>query len=171
MRAVWTRIHRWLDANAPKGYGHLRPGASAEAIRTAETEMGLKLPADVKASYLIHDGQSKEPGLIGGEGWCLLPLRDMMKAWRRWSRHDPKYASRVPVARGGAGDYIFVDLGAKDKNSNRLIVQRSDSDTPDPVAPSFRAWLEDFAEKLEDEELTYSEEHGEIMYADEIDLD
>jgi cell wall assembly regulator SMI1 len=171
MKAVWKRIHTWLDANAPKGYGRLRPGASAEAIRAAEAAMGLKLPPDVKASWRIHDGQGKEPGLIGGEGWCLLSLKEVVKSWRRWSRHNLKYASFVPIACGGAGDYIFVDLGPKTKKPGRLIVQRSDRDGPDPVARSFRSWLEDFAEKLEDDEFMYSEQDGEIMYADEIDLD
>lgn len=171
MKAIWKRIHAWLDANASKGYGHLRPGASAEAVQTAEKAMGLKLPADVKASYRIHDGQGNEPGLIGGEGWCLMTLQEMVKSWRKWSKHDPRYRSCVPVAWGGAGDYIFVDLGAEAEKPGRLIVQRSDCEGPDPVAPSFRSWLEAFAEKLEDGEFGYSEEHGEILYADEIDLD
>jgi cell wall assembly regulator SMI1 len=171
MKAIWNRIHAWLDANAPKGYGQLRPRASAEAIQAAEKAMKLKLPADVKASYCIHDGQRNEPGLIGGEGWCVLSLKEMVKTWRRWSKNDPQYASRVPVAWGGAGDYIFLDLGPDAEESGCLIVQRSDSDEPDPVSPSFRFWLEDFADKLENDEFAYSEEHGVIMYADEIDLD
>jgi cell wall assembly regulator SMI1 len=102
MKAVWRRIHTWLDANAPENYGHLRPGASAEAIRAAEETMGLDLPADLRASYRIHDGQDSEPGLIGGEGWCLLPLQKMVELWQRWSRSHPKDARRVPVAWGAA---------------------------------------------------------------------
>jgi hypothetical protein len=51
------------------------------------------------------------------------------------------------------------------------MVQRCDSATPDPVAPSFRSWLEDFAEQLEDGEFAYSEGEGSLMYADELDLD
>src|SRR5262249_35008797 len=90
MKAVWKRIHAWLDANAPEGYGHLCPGASAEALQAAEQALGLKLPADVRASYRVHDGQGNEPGLIGGEGWCLLSLQEMIEQWRRWSRSDPQ---------------------------------------------------------------------------------
>jgi hypothetical protein len=51
------------------------------------------------------------------------------------------------------------------------MIQRRDSADPDPLAPSFRTWLEDFADQLEDGEFAYSEEHGEVMYADELDLD
>ena len=51
------------------------------------------------------------------------------------------------------------------------MVQRLDSDVPDPLASSFRSWLEDFANKLDNEEFAYSESDGCLMYADEIDED
>ena len=70
MKAIWERLHTWLRENAPAGYGDLRLGASAEAIRAAERAMGLKLPADIKASYRIHDGQSTTRILWSG---CLRP--------------------------------------------------------------------------------------------------
>lgn len=171
MKAVWNRIHAWLDANAPEGYGRLCLGASREAILAAEKAMGLKLPSDVKASYRIHDGQGKEPGLIGGEGWCLMTLQAMIKFWRKWCKRSQRYQSCVPIAWGGAGDYIFLDLGADAEIPGQVIVQRSDTDGPDPIAPSFRAWLEDFADKLEDDEFAFSEADGCVMYTEEIDLD
>ena len=49
----------------------------------------------------------------------------------------------MPVAWGGAGDYIFLDLGPDAEKPGRMIVQRCESDAPDPVASSFRAWLEE----------------------------
>src|SRR5215212_9335671 len=104
MKTVWDRIHAWLDANAPPGYGNLRKGASAEAIRAAEEAMGLTLPDDVKASYRVHDGQGTTPGLIGGEGWTLLSLEEIVKTWGRWSRADPEDARFVPIAWIGTGD-------------------------------------------------------------------
>jgi hypothetical protein len=51
------------------------------------------------------------------------------------------------------------------------MVQRRDSADPDPLAPSFGFWLTAFADQLEDGDFAYSEEYGEIMYADELDLD
>src|SRR5262245_53007061 len=171
MKAVWKRIHTWLAANAPEGYGDLRPGASAEAIQAAEKAMGLKLPADVKASYRVHDGQKIEPGLIGGEGWLLSSLQEVVKSWRRWFQASPEYARRVPIAWIGTGDYVFLNLDPAAEGPGSLMIQRRDSADPDPLAPSFRAWLEDFADQLEDGELAYSEEHGEVMYADELGLD
>ena len=171
MKDVWKRIHAWLVANVPEGYGHLRPGADAEAIRAAEKAMGLKLPADFKASYRIHDGQDIEPGLIGGEGWFLSPLQEVVKSWRHWSGATPKDGPRVPIAWIATGDYVFLNLDPGSEEPGSLMIQRRDHADPDPLAPSFRAWLEDFADRLEDGEFAYSEEDGEVMYADELDLD
>ena len=163
MEEIWKRIHTWLGANAPKGYGQLRPGATRESISAAEETMGQQLPADVSASYLVHDGQVDEPGLIGGEGWCLFSLREIVDHWQQWSHSQDR--GRLPIARGGTGDYIFLDqLGS-------VMVQRRDRDVPDTVAPSFHSWLEDFADKLDTDEFAYSERDGCVMYADEIDID
>jgi cell wall assembly regulator SMI1 len=170
MKTVWERIHAWLDVNAPAGYGHLNPPASAEAIQEAEKAMGLELPADVKASYRVHDGQCNEPGLIGGEGWCLLTLHEIVASWRKWAKHHQQFRRCVPVAWGGAGDYVLVDLHSEAERPGRLIVQRRDSDGPDPLARSFQSWLKDFADKLDDGEFAYSEADGCLMYSDEIDL-
>ena len=171
MKTVWKRIHAWLDANSPAGYGHLRPGAGADAIRVAEKAIGMKLPADIKASYRVHDGQDMEPGLIGGEGWMLSSLQEVVESWRRWFQANPKYAHRVPIAWIGTGDYVFLNLDPNAEESGSLMIQRQDCADPDSLAPSFRTWLEDFADQLEDGEFAYSEEDGEVMYADEIDLD
>lgn len=75
------------------------------------------------------------------------------------------------MAWGGAGDYIFLDLSRTANPPGCVIVQRSDTDGPDPVASSFRSWLEGFAGQLEGDEFAYSEADGCLMYADEIDLD
>jgi hypothetical protein len=125
----------------------------------------------MKASYRIHDGQGTGPGLIGGEGWKLLSLQEIVGWWEHWSRADPKNARRVPVACIGTGDCIFLDLDPDSEDPGCLSIQRRDSAEPDPFLPSFSFWLEDFAGELEDGEFAYSQEHGEVMLADELDLD
>jgi hypothetical protein len=176
MKAIWDRIHIWLDAHAPAGYGDLRPGAGADEIRAAEETLGLKLADDVVASYRIHDGQGNGPGLVGGEGWWLLPLERMVKQWRDWSDADPRDAYLVPFAWIGTGDYVLLNLDPDFRNLDPeaeepgYLVVRRKGDDPDPFMPSFSFWLEDFADELESGRFAYSERHGEVMYADEIDL-
>jgi cell wall assembly regulator SMI1 len=160
-----------FDENAPEGYGQLRDGASAEAISAAEKSMGMKLPDDIKASYRIHDGQENEPGLIGGEGWCLLSLQEMVEQWGRWSQSNSENARCVPVAWGGSGDYVFLNLKSTAGESGCMMVQRADSTEPDPLAPSFAAWLTRFADQLDEGEFAYSDAEECVMRVDEIDLD
>ena len=169
IEVVWERLHTWLRANAPAGYGGLRAGADEVAVREAEEVMGLTLPDDVKASYRVHDGQGREPGLIGGEGWQSLPLRDVVKTWGRWSQADAGWAQRVPIAWNAMSDYVFLNLVSGSEGSGTLMVQRADSADPDRLALSFLAWLEDFADELEDGVFVYSEEHGQVMLADDVD--
>jgi len=170
MEEIWKRIQTWLAANAPQGHGQLRPAASADSVSAAEEAICLKLPADLKASFLVHDGQVDEPGLIGGEGWCLLSLHEIVEQWQRWSKSESQDVGCVPIAWDAMGDYIFLDLRDSEQ-PGRVMVQRRDSAVPDPVAPSFRSWLEDFANRLDNGEFAYSEDDGCLMYADEIDVD
>jgi hypothetical protein len=182
MKAIWDRIHVWFDANAPAGYGDLRPGASADEIRAAEEAMGLKLPDDVAASYRIHDGQEMQArygrGLVGGEGWRLMPLHEVVELWGEWCETDPEDARYVPIADLGTGDCVFInldpdfrELDPDAEEPGYLMIQRRDSTDPDLFVPSFSFWLENFAQELERSAYAYSEQHGSVMYADEIDLD
>ena len=181
MKAIWDRIHAWLAANAPAGYGDLRPGASADEIRAAEEAMGLKLPDDVVASYRLHDGQDTRArygrGLVGGEGWRLLPLQEIVELWGHWSRADPEDARYVPIADIGTGDCVFLnldpdflDLDPDAEEPGYLVIHRRDSAEPYPFMPSFSDWLEELADELESGKFAYSARHGSVMHAGEIDL-
>ena len=131
--------------------------------------MGVRLPDDVKASYRVHDGQGQEPGLIGGEGWLLLPLRDVVETWGRWFQANPDDAHRVPIASNRGSDFVFVDLDPASEGSGSIMIQRADSADPDRLAPSFTAWLAQFADELEDGVFAYSQEDGEVVLADDVD--
>ncbi|WP_143020456.1 hypothetical protein [Sinosporangium album] len=60
----WTRIEGWLRTNAPRSYASLRPPAKARTLAVAEAQMGLRLPDDLRASLLRHNG-SAGPAAFG----------------------------------------------------------------------------------------------------------
>jgi len=101
--ASWTRIDAWLDANAPQVMATLQPGASDEQLADCESKIGQPLPADVKESFRIHDGQVDDTeygvmdvpaaGLmpfvgrsyLGEPSYELLPLERLVKDWKMLS--------------------------------------------------------------------------------------
>ena len=58
MQDIWDRIDNWLLANAPEVLLTLQSGATNEQIRKTEEYLSVSFPEDIKASYLIHNGQS-----------------------------------------------------------------------------------------------------------------
>ncbi len=80
----WERIDAWLEEHLTLAYGSLRPPADEADLESVEEAIGQPLPADVRASYLIHDGQEdydfEEDVELYGYGVLfglrLLPLND-----------------------------------------------------------------------------------------------
>ena len=171
MLEVWKRILSWHKANTPEEYCRLRSGASYEELQSVETQLGLELPDDIKSSCRIHDGQLEEGGIIGGEGWRLLPLLEITEIRERWIQANPGDRYYIPVAEGVMGDYVLLNLDPNSENQGSLMIQRKDSTESDYFMPSFASWLTNFADQLETGEFAYSEEDGCVMYADELDLD
>jgi cell wall assembly regulator SMI1 len=70
----WQRIERWYQTHAPEVIETLRPGATQQQISSFETTSGVRLPDDVRQSFLIHDGQRDKPypGAIVGAPYDQL---------------------------------------------------------------------------------------------------
>ncbi len=195
MRATWDRIEAWLSANAPRVLESLQPGATDEAIKLAESVLGVQFPAAFKESYAIHDGQVEEaPGLING---CeLLSLERIVDEWSIWGEliaegeftglqsqsdgpvsHEWWNTKWVPITYDGTGNHHCVDLDpAEGGELGQMIVMMHDDPYRPVIAPNFADWLEAFAEDLETGIYVYDEEDGGVVHrrdllADEDELD
>ena len=144
----------------------LRPGASG--LDAAERDLGLALPADVRAAYAVHDGQRGDaPGLV--VGLRLLPLSDAVAEWRKWRdvmettpdlaalgveadsagavRAETANPRWVPIADDGAGNHVAVDLDPGPAGTlGQLITFGADEPSRHVVAPSLAAFFEWLAE-------------------------
>jgi cell wall assembly regulator SMI1 len=81
----WKRLESWYGAHLPELLALLRPGCSPEELASFEKEFRLALPDDVKASFLIHDGQQlhTSPGAIAGQPFDSLDrIRHNFGFWR-----------------------------------------------------------------------------------------
>lgn len=70
---AWERIEALIPASV------LRPGASEAEIQVAEAALGIDLPAQVRVSYLRHDGSHGE----FVRNFLLYSLDQMVPAYRK----------------------------------------------------------------------------------------
>jgi cell wall assembly regulator SMI1 len=129
-----------LSANYPELGDTLNYGITQQDLAEVELQLGIELPAAVRESYLLIDGQEPESaaGCSSGLffGLTLLPLEDVLEEWRFWREVDDdpqtganaklresmssippgwvrrEYSCRgwIPLVADKAGNYLGVDL-------------------------------------------------------------
>jgi cell wall assembly regulator SMI1 len=82
---AWDVIHGWLDNNAPSLRPKLNKPATKRAIAALEKVVGVQLPDDFTASYLIHDGADSHSGPIIG-----VPFMSLAQIEKEWKLLKPK---------------------------------------------------------------------------------
>jgi cell wall assembly regulator SMI1 len=192
MQSIWTRIEKWLGENAPHILNTLQPGANEAEISELEARLSICFPEDVRASYLIHNGQSDD-----GEGFLygyeLLPLEFICRAWEinQEINHNQQIRENVyaqtlgevrenifqedylnslwiPLATDISGDHYCLDLSPDPKGIlGQMIRLDYEQDVYPVLAPSFHVWMEQFADALESGEYVFSEEYG-VISAEEL---
>lgn len=154
----------------------LPPPASAAALDEAERRIGRPLPADLRALYLIADGDGidyEHRHLLGGNAW--LALEDLVAVhadqrepvWYGWEQAwdsvvfdaDPPDTVRrrgghpawLPFGTGEDGNYLAVDLApARNGRPGQVIRVGRDYDRcPAYVADSVTSLLGRYLELLE----------------------
>lgn len=140
-----------LRAGRPAFYARLRPGASDEALASAEAALGAPLPPAFRAFYRWRDVQG--PGFYTPwlENLTVLPLRagvqasqtltgllqagafDLANWWHpRW----------LPSLDDGAGNHLCLDLAGSFTGRPGQIIEFWHDDAARPVvAPDFATWL------------------------------
>jgi cell wall assembly regulator SMI1 len=178
---IWVQIETWLRANAPKVLDVLQPGASDAQISELEDFLSMQLPEDVKSSYRIHNGQlTYEYGLIHRREFLSLErIKDEWECWKELldsgtfetedgedigSESAPGIcnvwwsAKWIPLTYDGAGNHDCLDLNpAEGGTVGQIISMWHDDAERRIVAPSFRAWLQQYAEGLESGLFVFSE--------------
>jgi cell wall assembly regulator SMI1 len=185
MKPLFDRLRVWLAQHAPAVLADLRPPATAKQIRAAEKAMGVILPDDVKAAYRIHDGQTRQDLF---DGWPWLPLEDVVHLWGMMKagcakdgppaavpegaevRTDYWHPAWIPLAWGGRGDRLFLDLDPPPAGKvGQILLWWKDLDPPASVEmDSFADFLEALADDLESGELTTHPDYAGLVRVGEI---
>jgi cell wall assembly regulator SMI1 len=170
IQSVWRRTELWLEQQAPDILKTLDDGATNEQIRGLETQLGLSLPDDLKQSLAVHNGQRPDfypKTLI--EQWELLSAERMQEEWivlkgfydagefaeNEVTADEPLartwwHPSWLPITDNHNGDYHCLDLTPGPTYGNILIFWH-DYERRKIEGASFSAWLEKFADDLEDD--------------------
>ncbi|MFJ7996543.1 hypothetical protein ACIQ7D_05175 [Streptomyces sp. NPDC096310] len=72
---AWQRIIRWLQHNAPDSHAALRAGADLAALTALEDDLGVRIPAGLRAVWLLtagDDGVNGRGCLPGNEALMAL---------------------------------------------------------------------------------------------------
>jgi cell wall assembly regulator SMI1 len=166
--AIWRRIEDWLTRNAADIVADLNPPASREAVSDAEQRLGWTLPADVRASFAIHDGQGAAAPW-GFPGWRMLPLALAVARFEdlRTLQDQGAFANTVVRARGplkavwwspgwiplfsnGSGDNLCVDVDPPDGGRvGQVLEYWGRVEQRSVIAPSLTEWLGKYAADLD----------------------
>lgn len=89
--SLWTHLEACFARAMPGRSLSLRPPTDEAAIDAAEHRLGLSLPADYRASLLVHDGQEDDPEIV----WLPYASRlgSIESVVSCWQQDRPAYDS------------------------------------------------------------------------------
>jgi cell wall assembly regulator SMI1 len=156
--ALIRRLDRWLAANRPEYYAHLRPGATDPQLDEFEARFSLALPDAFRRLYRWRDGhdQFRSASLVYNlmfsplEG--IVGVKELMDAMIGADFEDPRWWRRswVPFLENGAGDHLCVDLAAEDGGTpGQVRMFYHDWESRPIRSPSLEAWLADLVTSME----------------------
>ncbi|WP_406450508.1 SMI1/KNR4 family protein [Streptomyces sp. NBC_00876] len=167
--SVWEQIEKWY---AEQDAAHfLLPPATAEDIAAVESELGVPLPQEVKASLLRHNG-SRDGGWPSGTLLSCTAIVEETGVWRDLlsdgsfddvadfhSDDDGVQALKpgwwnlgwVSLDADGGGNGAVLDLSpGPGGKSGQIIDMDHETGPTGPTAPDFTGYLNDRLEALED---------------------
>ncbi|KAJ4487557.1 ARP2/3 complex 16 kDa subunit (p16-Arc)-domain-containing protein [Lentinula aciculospora] len=149
---TWNRLRTWLSREYPELGDTLNYGILPQDLAQIELQFGFPLPAVVRESYLVADGQEAESAAGCAEGLFfglfLLPLEDVLEEWRFWREVDDdpntganaqlreamqsippnwirrEYSQRgwIPLVADKTGNYVGIDLNPGDSGTSGQVI-------------------------------------------------
>lgn len=158
-------------------------GASKRRLDAFERALGLYLPADVRESFLLHNGTAGTWLLYHGE---VMPLDGAAAMWRRYGewQNENGYGLgedwqtraiigpikpiwwnplRIPFTDGGGGNPVMIDLDPGKGGTRGQVIKFNHEVGPvDVLGRSWSEWVERIADELEAGKHVYQEEHDTV---------
>ncbi|MEU3558638.1 SMI1/KNR4 family protein [Kitasatospora sp. NPDC006786] len=155
----WSRIGTWLTAHTRRDSA--RPAPDASRLDAFEKDLGLPLPADLRAWWLLPDVTASH--WIPGE-FAPVPLDEALETHDIWllvaeqegdsfdenGQPEARYQREfMPIALSPGGDGLIVDLRPGDTHGAVLLWDHETWDLDVPRWASVTSMLQDIANALE----------------------
>ncbi|MFI2368113.1 SMI1/KNR4 family protein [Streptomyces sp. NPDC018833] len=92
---AWRRITDWLEQNAPASHAALLPAAPERDITALEQELGVRVPMELRALWLLCAGSKDIPAscFLPDNGWALMPLGTVAESYH-WHMENQRETGR-----------------------------------------------------------------------------
>jgi cell wall assembly regulator SMI1 len=164
MMVIWNFIEAWLQRVTLQSLIYLSPGAEESAFQVVEDALGLLFPADLKASWMLHNGTA--PQFLGG--WYLLSLQQIVQTAHAMRPFDEWSANWLPIAESEVGLTLCVDLDPGHGQSVGRIICYDPEFGASVVAPDFWHLMSWFVNDLEDGE--YNVNAAGHLWSEDVSL-
>lgn len=135
----WQRIDTWIEQSYPELFDQLIEGATSNDLNDLEHDLECALPADVRESYSVHDGQEgggKPTGVFFGI--VLLDLEGISEEWNVWRRAALKIEELSNRSRPQASSAASSSASLRHPPQNKHAwIERQRSCPPDAVQPVY----------------------------------
>ncbi|WP_405634455.1 SMI1/KNR4 family protein [Streptomyces sp. NBC_00056] len=155
----WSRIGTWLTAHTRRGPA--RPAAAAARLDAFEAGLGLPLPADLRAWWLLSDVTasywipdafapvSLDEALETHEIWLLVAEQEGDSFNENGQPESPYQREFLPIALSPGGDGLIVDLRPGDTNGAVLLWDHETWILDVPQWDSLTSMLQDITHALD----------------------
>lgn len=162
---LWQRIEAVLERVSPRTARTLAPGASEEELQKLEAALDLPLPADLRQSLQVHNGQA-DPTMccsFTNEG-LLLSVRQIAEKWRTLTDLDDRFRKSqpgwddnpdgawwsrywIPITEN-EGSSLCIDL-RPEVTPGGIVCHIHNNPHEPGIAASYTAWLASVTRRLE----------------------
>jgi cell wall assembly regulator SMI1 len=161
VRLSIERICKWMNANgAPSIAANLASAASLQDQTTADAECSASVPDDLRALWLLHNGQVKEGnGLFECYDFLSIQWAIAQREAVLESLSFARTNNQWWINSGGTDEELHSDtwipFAARDSDSlaihavSERVFRFDHDDSPCLVAPSLQDWLRAFANRVE----------------------
>jgi hypothetical protein len=164
--AAWTRVESWLRQHAPRTFDRLPEPATQDEILALEQQLDLKVPADVRAFYLLRNGtgpasdfewpashDEPEPtGYFLPDGEGIGPL-DMLSVWFNGPAgaedlDAQPHRRHLPLTATDPDGFYGVFTDCTPGEGYGLLGSYAEAELPSPGEESFSTYLTQVADAL-----------------------